>query len=118
MVWCEGRAPSRHWPGKFPHEEPRRRAAASYGGSHRPPLPPSSPLPAMSHVTTAAPAAVALGQAAARYGVALTLLAIGLLKFTAGEAEGIRRLIETSPLLRWMYAVWDVRGASGAIGVV
>lgn len=72
----------------------------------------------MTHLTHAAPAATALGLAVARYGVALTLLAIGLLKFTAGEAEGIRRLIETSPLLRWMYDVWDVRGASRAIGVV
>ena len=72
----------------------------------------------MTHLTRAAPLATTLGLTVARSGVVLTLLAIGLLKFTAGEAEGIRRLIETSPLLRWMYAVWDVRGASNAIGAV
>jgi len=53
-----------------------------------------------------------------RYGLALVLLAIGALKFTAGEAEGIRPLVETSPFLSWMYLALSVRGASNVIGVV
>lgn len=58
------------------------------------------------------------GAAVARAGVALTLLAIGLLKFTPAEAEGIRPLVTSSPLLSWMYAVLSVQGASNVIGAV
>lgn len=58
------------------------------------------------------------GLAVARYGLAIVLVAIGGLKFTAAEAEGVRGLIEHSPLLSWMYALWSVQGASNAIGVV
>ena len=57
------------------------------------------------------------GLAVVRYGLALVLAAIGGLKFTAAEAEGVRGLIEHSPLLSWMYSVWSVRGASNVIGV-
>ena len=57
------------------------------------------------------------GLAVARYGLALVLAAIGGLKFTAAEAEGVRGLIEHSPLLSWMYSVWSVQGASNVIGV-
>ncbi|HET7550082.1 MAG TPA: DUF417 family protein [Gemmatimonadaceae bacterium] len=56
------------------------------------------------------------GTAIARYGVALILLAIGLLKFTPAEAEGIRPLVSTSPFLAWMYSVWSVQAASSVIG--
>ena len=59
-----------------------------------------------------------VGTAIARYGVALVLLAIGLLKFTPAEAEAIRPLISTSPLLSWMYSVWSVQAASRVIGVI
>jgi uncharacterized membrane protein YkgB len=58
------------------------------------------------------------GAAGARYGVAVVLIAIGVLKFTPEEAAGIRPLVESSPLMRWMYAVWSVQGASAVIGVV
>ena len=75
--------------------------------------------------TVAAPAVAAvpavrldaIGGAVARWGVIVTLVAIGALKFTTGEAEGIRRLVETSPLLAWLYAITDVCGASALIGV-
>jgi uncharacterized membrane protein YkgB len=65
-----------------------------------------------------ADSAAQLGTRVARYGVAVILLAIGILKFTASEANGIGTLVTTSPLLRWMYAVWSVQGASRVIGIV
>lgn len=46
------------------------------------------------------------------------MLLWGGFKFTALEAEGIRPLIEHSPLLRWLYPGLGVRGASALIGVV
>lgn len=53
-----------------------------------------------------------------RYGVAALLLLWGAMKFTEFEAEGIRPLVEHSPLLSWLYAVAGVRGGSGVIGVL
>ena len=61
-------------------------------------------------------AAVARG--VLRYGLAALLLLWGGFKFTTFEAEGIRPLIENSPLLRWLYPLLGVRGASSLIGVV
>jgi reactive chlorine resistance protein C len=66
----------------------------------------------------AADTAAQLGTRVARYGVAIILLAIGILKFTAAEANGIGPLVTTSPLLRWMYDVWSAQGASRVIGIV
>lgn len=60
----------------------------------------------------------AAGAALAYAGLVIALLWIGALKFTAYEAQGIRPLLESSPLLRWMYAVWSVPAASRVIGVV
>jgi len=62
--------------------------------------------------------AAQLGTQVARYGVAIILLAIGILKFTAAEANGIVPLMTTSPLLRWMYEVWSTQGASRVIGTI
>jgi uncharacterized membrane protein YkgB len=59
-----------------------------------------------------------IGSAIARYGVALILLAIGLLKFTTAEAHGIGPLVTSSPLLRWMYSVWSIEGTSRVIGII
>jgi uncharacterized membrane protein YkgB len=59
-----------------------------------------------------------IGTNVARYGVAIILLAIGILKFTAAEANGIGPLVTSSPLLRWMYSVWSVQGASRVLGVI
>jgi uncharacterized membrane protein YkgB len=59
-----------------------------------------------------------VGLAVARYGVAIVLLAIGLLKFTAAEATAIGALVTSSPLLHWMYALWSIQGASDVIGVI
>jgi len=59
-----------------------------------------------------------IGTTVARYGVASVLLAIGILKFTAAEANGIGPLVTSSPLLRWMYSVWSIQGASRVIGII
>ncbi len=78
------------------------------------PLAAAAPLAAPPARTAALPA----GEAIAHWGLIVVLVAIGALKFTVGEAEGIRRLIETSPAMSWLYAVTDVPGASRLIGVV
>jgi reactive chlorine resistance protein C len=43
---------------------------------------------------------------------------IGLMKFTAYEAEGIRPFVANSPLLSWVYGPLSVRGFSAVLGVV
>ena len=49
--------------------------------------------------------------------VALVLLWIGGMKFTLLEAKGIEDLVATSPLMSWMYNIWDVQMTSNIIGV-
>lgn len=51
-------------------------------------------------------------------GQLLVLVWIGLLKFTAYEAEGVEGLMRNSPLFAWLYGFLDVRGASSLIGVI
>ncbi|MDQ6785932.1 MAG: DUF417 family protein [Acidobacteriota bacterium] len=53
-----------------------------------------------------------------RYALVIILLWVGLLKFTAYEAEGVQGFIANSPLMSWMYSVMSVRAASALIGVV
>jgi len=48
--------------------------------------------------------------------VALVLLWIGGMKFFAFEAEGIVDLVSTSPLLSWLYLLFDQQNASNFIG--
>ena len=48
--------------------------------------------------------------------VALVLLWIGGMKFFAFEAEGIVDLVSTSPLLSWLYLLFDQQTASNFIG--
>jgi uncharacterized membrane protein YkgB len=60
----------------------------------------------------------AAGRAVLRYGLVGLLLLWGAFKFAAFEAEGIRPLVENSPLLRWLYPLLGVRGASSLIGIV
>jgi len=54
----------------------------------------------------------------ARYGLVLIILAFGLLKFTAHEAEAIRPLVESSPLMAWAAHRMPPRPVSALIGVV
>jgi reactive chlorine resistance protein C len=60
----------------------------------------------------------AFGRNTAVFGLAFVFIAIGLMKFTAYEAEVIRGLVESSPLLSWLYGPFSVRGVSAMIGVV
>ena len=53
-----------------------------------------------------------------RYGLVALMLLWGAMKFTAFEAEGIRPLVEHSPLLAWLYPAFGVQGGSEVIGVI
>jgi len=58
-----------------------------------------------------------LGAFLIRYGLVLVLGWIGAMKFTAYEAEGIKTLVETSPLMSWMYKVLSLQATSNVIGI-
>ena len=58
-----------------------------------------------------------LGEFLIRYGLVLVLGWIGAMKFTAYEAAGIKTLIETSPLMSWMYRVLSLQATSNVIGI-
>jgi len=58
-----------------------------------------------------------VGEFLLRYGLVLVLCWIGAMKFTAYEAEGIRPLIETSPLMSWMYKLLSIQATSNVIGI-
>ncbi|HSE33774.1 MAG TPA: DUF417 family protein [Pyrinomonadaceae bacterium] len=57
------------------------------------------------------------GEFLIRYGLVIVLGWIGAMKFTAYEAEGIKSLVETSPLMSWMYKAFSVQTTSNIIGV-
>jgi len=57
-----------------------------------------------------------LGGHILRYGLVLVLGWIGAMKFTAYEAEGIKPLLESSPLMAWMLRVMSLQAASNFIG--
>src|SRR5262249_7866008 len=63
------------------------------------------------------PRAEAAGRELARYGLVVVVGWIGLMKFTAYEAEGIRPFVANSPLLSWVYGLMSVRGFSAVLGV-
>lgn len=58
-----------------------------------------------------------LGIHVSRYGLVVTLLLIGVLKFTPGEAQGIQPLVANSTLMAWLYRIFSVQGVSNLIGV-
>lgn len=60
----------------------------------------------------------AIGRGLARYGLVVVVGWIGLMKFTAYEAEGIRPFVANSPLMSWVYGFMSVRGFSVLLGVV
>jgi uncharacterized membrane protein YkgB len=62
--------------------------------------------------------AEAIGREFARYGLVVIVGWIGLMKFTAYEAEGIRLYVSNSPLMSWVYGFLSVRGFSAILGVV
>jgi reactive chlorine resistance protein C len=59
----------------------------------------------------------AMGAFLLRYGLVLVLGWIGAMKFTAYEAEGIKPLVATSPLMSWMYKFLSIQATSNIIGV-
>ena len=59
-----------------------------------------------------------LGIHVSRYGLVITLLLIGVLKFTAGEAQGIQPLVANSPLMFWLYRIFSLQSVSNLIGVI
>src|SRR5260370_40056374 len=60
----------------------------------------------------------AVGRGVARCGLVVVVAWIGLMKFTAYEAEGIRPFVANSPLMSWVYGPLSVRGFSAVLGVV
>ena len=60
----------------------------------------------------------AVGSGLARYGLAVVVGWIGLMKFTTYEAEGIRPFVANSPLMSWVYGLVSVPGFSAMLGVV
>ena len=52
-----------------------------------------------------------------RYSLVLILLWIGAMKFTQFEAEAIKPLISTSPLMFWLYDIFSVYLVSVIIGI-
>jgi uncharacterized membrane protein YkgB len=58
-----------------------------------------------------------LGEFLLRYGLVLVLGWIGAMKFTGYEAAGIQPLVESSPLMSWMYKFLSLQATSNVIGV-
>jgi uncharacterized membrane protein YkgB len=58
-----------------------------------------------------------LGQFLIRYGLVIVLGWIGAMKFTSYEAKGIEALVQTSPLMSWMYKFLSLQAASNLIGI-
>jgi uncharacterized membrane protein YkgB len=69
-----------------------------------------------SIVPVIAAAAEAVAGTILRYGLVIVLLWFGASKFTAAEANAHRPLLGNSPLLRWLYVLTDLEGASRLIG--
>ncbi len=62
--------------------------------------------------------AEAVGRELARYGLAVVVGWIGLMKFTSYEAQGISPFVANSPLMSWVYGLMSVGGFSAVLGVV
>src|SRR5262249_7909038 len=62
--------------------------------------------------------AEAVGRELARYGLVGVVGWIGLMEFTAYEAEGIRVHLTNSPLMSWVYGSLSVRGSSAVLGAI
>ena len=59
-----------------------------------------------------------VGGMLARYGLVVVIGWIGLMKFTAFEAQGIQPLVANSPLMSWLYDIFSVNAFSALLGVV
>lgn len=63
-------------------------------------------------------AVAVLGDQVLRYGLALVIGWIGMMKFTVYEALGIEPLVAHSRLPNWMYDLWTVSQFAAGLGVV
>jgi uncharacterized membrane protein YkgB len=59
-----------------------------------------------------------VGRELARYGLVVIVGWIGLMKFTAYEAEGISKYVANSPLMSWVYGFMSHRAFSALLGGV
>lgn len=59
-----------------------------------------------------------IGGNAIRLSIALVLAWIGAMKFTAYEATAIQGLVQSSPLISWLYGFLSVQGVSNLIGTI
>lgn len=59
-----------------------------------------------------------LGAQLIRYSLAIVFIWIGILKFTSYEAEGIKPLVEHSPLLSWTFNLLNLTSFSNLLGVI
>src|SRR5882757_10316484 len=59
-----------------------------------------------------------VGRALARYALVVVVGWIGLMKFTAYEAEGVSLYVTNSPMMSWVYGFMSHRGFSAMLGVV
>ncbi|MCB0111547.1 MAG: DUF417 family protein [Caldilineaceae bacterium] len=59
-----------------------------------------------------------MGQSLMRYGLVLVIGWIGAMKFTPYEAQAIQPMVANSPLLSWVYQIFDIQTFSNLLGVV
>lgn len=59
-----------------------------------------------------------IGYYSSLFGIALVLIWIGIFKFTPTEAAAIRPLVNSHPLMSWLYSVLSVQAVSNLIGVI
>ena len=59
-----------------------------------------------------------LGIYVSRYGLVITLLLIGVLKFSAAEARGIQPFVANSPVMFWLYRIFSLQAVSNLIGMI
>jgi uncharacterized membrane protein YkgB len=58
------------------------------------------------------------GEILIRYALVAVLLWVGMLKFTAYEAEGIKPLVENSPILSWVLGLMSIQTFSMVLGTI
>ena len=59
-----------------------------------------------------------VGSTVTLYGLVLVFAWIGAMKFTTYEAAAIEGLVASSPLLAWLYDIFDQRGVANLIGAI
>jgi uncharacterized membrane protein YkgB len=71
------------------------------------PFSPTEETPVKALMRAKSPSALkSVGIYVSRYGLVVILLLIGVLKFSAGEAQGIQPLVANSPLMFWLYRIF------------